>query len=192
MPTPLVRTKYQLEYNIVLDGALQVQSSVTLSRRGFIVERSVQNTTLEYVAHAPWFDTNDHTLVISCSDPRYKESRDEYLKEHRGLLRPAEIKLPGGPAIILLSSPAFFTVRPLIALLHKHLHFDHVIGLAHRGCAYYTERYSRLNAEGVYRKQVEDLFEYEAEILRLIRGASVELFFEDLVDGHVGFRRVVK
>lgn len=152
----------------------------------------LQDATLEYVASVPWLDTSDHTLAISCSDPRYKESRDEYLKEHRGLLRPTEIKLPGGPAIILLSSPAFFTVRPLITLLHKHLHFDRAIGLAHRGCAYYAEKYPKLNKERVYRKQIEDLFEYETEILRLIRGVSVELFFEDLVDERVGFRRVVK
>lgn len=152
----------------------------------------LQDTTLEYVASVPWLDTNDHTLVISCSDPRYKESRDEYLKEYRGLLRPAEIKLPGGPAIILLSSPAFFTVRPLITLLHSHLHFDRAIGLAHRGCAYYAEKYSRFDVERVYRKQLEDLSEYETEIPRLIRGVSVELFFEDLIDEHVGFRRIIK
>jgi len=145
-----------------------------------------------YVTQAPWCDTHDHTLVLRCSDPRYKQGRDEYLQAHKQLSRVSEIALPGGPAIILLSSPTFFTVRPLIAMLHKYLEVKQVFGFAHRACAYYREKYPRLSPEEVYRKQIADLFEFEIEVAKLVRGARIELYYEDVVDAHVGFKRIMK
>jgi hypothetical protein len=94
-----------------------------------------------YTSKATWVGDIEHTLVTSCSDPRFHEPTDEFVGVHLGLGRFDPLILPGGPAALLLSSPSFFAARDHVKLLHLLHGFKRVVGIAHGDRGYYRSRY---------------------------------------------------
>ena len=60
-----------------------------------------------YISETVWSVENDHTLVMMCSDPRYRPATEEFLRNHFKIERYDIIAVPGGPAAILYSAPYY-------------------------------------------------------------------------------------
>lgn len=138
-----------------------------------------------------WLETTDRTLVVACSDPRFRKATESFIENTLQTQRFAPLFLPGGPATILLSSSIFFAVRPLIQLLHERFQFLRVIGVHHKSCAYYHKKYIHLKEEEIYKKQIADLIAFKVEMERLIgKSAVIGLYFADHDPQNVHFEHL--
>ena len=138
-----------------------------------------------------WSKDTDRTLVLACSDPRFRQATEWFVENELHLKRFTPLFLPGGPATILLSSSIFFAVRPLVELLNGKFHFLRVIGVNHEDCAYYHHKYSKMHEDELHKKQLADLAEFKTEVHRLVdKEASIELYIEKHNEQHIYFEPI--
>lgn len=121
-----------------------------------------------YISETVWSVENDHTLVMMCSDPRYRPATEEFLRNHFKIERYDIIAVPGGPAAILYSAPYYYGLRPQIKLLHTLHHFRQAIAVMHDDCGYYAHRYPHTGTHVRYDRQINDLHEWRKEMERII------------------------
>lgn len=131
----------------------------------------------------------DHVLVCYCSDPYYRESTEEFFRQHLGLVHYDQLVFPGGPEAVVISSTTFTVDRRRVELLHKKHQFERVVGVAHLNCVYYRLRYPSKDDEARRMQQESDLREFVRVIQRLVPGATVEIFYAAEENGRVSFRQ---
>ncbi len=139
----------------------------------------------------PGDDIKPKVLVISCSDGRFAQAKQQFLTEDLELTVFDEVTVPGGPARVLISGTNFFAVQDDIKMLAKAHATERVIAIAHFDCAYYHNKHPRLEEEADLReKQKNDLLEFAEEIKNLVPNVLVELYRENVEDGQVVFREI--
>lgn len=138
----------------------------------------------------PWPKGLDHTLVVYCSDPWYREATAEFLAYHSQIAQYDQIVLPGGPGVAVQSSFTFTSDRPRIRQLYLSHGLKKVIAIAHRNCIYYRRRHPALGDETRVRKQLEDLKEFSLVIGKLLEGIPVETYFAESTGEHVQFTQM--
>ena len=139
------------------------------------------------------FDNNhDHTLVMTCSDPRFFAHTLDFLNNHLNLHKFDSLIMPGGPAAVCLSSSCFFVIRPQIKLLHGLHNFKTIIGFAHEDCGYYGLKYPQLksNQKATREKQTTDLVEFLGEMKKYAPDARVECYYMRLGEANKVNQRV--
>jgi hypothetical protein len=123
------------------------------------------------------FEVESHTLVIDCSDGRFRQAVARFMAEHLRVDVYYEISIPGGPVRATLNGEMFFAVQADMKKLAKVHPIDRVIGIAHFDCAYYKGKYPKLDPEAIRSLQLKDLLLFKKEVPRIVRDAAIELYY---------------
>src|SRR3989344_3481129 len=110
-----------------------------------------------FTTESDWVETNEHVIVMACTDPRYQRARKEFIEWHYGLEQYDPIIVPSGPASLLITSLSYAVRRGEIQMLHKEHGFTRAIGIAHLDCRAYKKKYPTWNAEQRRERQFADL-----------------------------------
>ena len=144
-----------------------------------------------FVSHATFSEDHDHTLVTACSDPRFVEATQEFIRSAIGVRKFDPLFEPGGPAIFLLAYSIFFVTRPQGQLLHQAHDIRRVVGIAHYDCRFYLAKHPNLTPEKLRERQTRDLQEFKSEIARITPAATVELYYaHPNAEGRIEFSSV--
>jgi hypothetical protein len=154
-------------------------------------EMATQGTEEEvFVSASRWHQDNEHSLVVACPDPRFREARGEFIETRYGLRRYDPLIIPGGPQAVLLSTANFFLIRDMITLLDQAHGFERIIGISHADCRAYKEAYPWISEEQRRARQIDDLREFIVEMRRLVRNVDVEAFYSEPAGEHIRFVKV--
>jgi hypothetical protein len=140
-----------------------------------------------YTSETPWVNESEHVLTMACSDPRFREATEEFIRVHFRLRRFDQLILPGGPASILISASSFFAIRPQVKMLHETHDFKRILAIAHHDCVYYRLKYSKLDEAARRERQIADLREFSKEVAKLAPGATVELYYAEPASGYIQY-----
>ena len=61
-----------------------------------------------FVSTKKWLTSRPHIMVVACSDGRYQESLDEFLRERLGIQYYDRLYAPGGPGVMASSLHSYF------------------------------------------------------------------------------------
>lgn len=150
----------------------------------------VSDREVVYQSTVPWPEAIDHTLVMYCSDPWYKEATAEFVDNYLELHHCDQLVAPGGSCVVLQSSLTFTTDRQRLLLLNQLHALQKTVAIAHANCAAYKQRYPTLPDEQRRKKQEADLFEFQQYVSAAMSGISVELYFAEAASEHVQFTRI--
>jgi hypothetical protein len=120
-----------------------------------------------FVAATPWSAARPETLVVCCSDGRWHEQVEEFVRDQVSE-RADMYAVPGGPAGFSLWSSSFDeskVTEKAFRFLADHHALEAVWLMAHQDCAYYRAKYGPLDEGYVFRRQREDL-DRAAEMVR--------------------------
>ncbi len=138
---------------------------------------------------AAWHDTYSDTMVIKCSDGRFAEPTDEFLRSI-GVTHPDRFYLPGGPASMVKESASQELDLQKLAFLVEGHATKRIIALAHRGCGYYHTKYPRHKETERQQKQFEDLREFKQQADLRAPGVRVELYYIEKQQDNVTVLRI--
>jgi hypothetical protein len=128
-------------------------------------------------------------LAVYCSDGRFTEAV-EALLHALGYPRLDTLTIPGGPALLELTSGGFSaveTVRASTSFLIRGHAIKHVSLLAHQGCGYYRTRFAHDSPEYMLRRQMSDLRAAARWTASTHPGVQVESYYARVEDGVVVF-----
>jgi hypothetical protein len=112
-----------------------------------------------YTSPRPWNDIRPHTLVVCCSDGRYRPHLEEFVNS-LVCERPDVIALPGGPANADGWSSSFDHARVFdesLGLLLASHDLQEVWLVAHEGCSYYRHKHPSLDPAQLMQRKIDDL-----------------------------------
>lgn len=146
---------------------------------------------LVYTSDAAFHPEYDHTIVVACSDPRWRKAQEDFVGQGLGIKLFIPLFLAGGIEDILTSND----VRTNLSFLMEKLESPKVIILGHRGCAYHRHRFIELRQQ--YDKGEEWLL--ESHHRRLIEGANLiqylngqaSLYYGQLEDSKFTFHELI-
>lgn len=130
-----------------------------------------------FVSSVAWQGNTQHTLVFSCSDPRFGAATRNFVSRHLQLSRYDPVALPGGPIALLYRSKYFFASRDALRVLCSTHDLKRVIGISHSDCRYYKLIYPGLDAAKLRQREIADLIEFRKEVLKKFPQLRVELYF---------------
>jgi hypothetical protein len=133
-----------------------------------------------------------HAAAVYCSDGRFSEQFDDFVVDGLGLPRYDRLAVPGGAACLA----GYFdtwreqeaAVNQLRFLIEAH-QIEHVVLIAHEGCAFYTERL-KISQLGLEDRQREDLGKAAATVLGLKAQLTLHTYLAHVVDDAVQFEHV--
>jgi hypothetical protein len=141
-------------------------------------ERMIDELACIYQGSIAWRNETGRVLVIACADGRFRDAREEFLRQYCQIQRADAILFPGGPASFLISAPWFFALRPQIEFLQKAHDVQRLIAVAHDDCAYYGAKYPQFDVIKRKSQQIADLRECREDLRKLIPGIVIELYYE--------------
>jgi hypothetical protein len=142
-----------------------------------------------YIAHCPHDHTHPQALAVYCSDGRFTQAVEE-LAHSLGFARVDTLTIPGGPALLELTSgtmAAVETVRNGVAFLVEGHKIAHVLLVAHEGCGYYRNRFPYDSPDAMRRRQISDLHSAGRYAMTTRGGIKLSKYYASAVDGHVAF-----
>src|SRR3989338_5209845 len=122
----------------------------------------------EFTSPTPYTGEWGDTLVIYCTDPRFRRQTHEFLNDHLGLEHPAVITIPAGVAPLLpLVGFAHKLAKGWVDLLFEHRRPRRIVCIGHQDCAGYKagkhkvvnflfEKATGKTAEEILRKHLAD------------------------------------
>jgi hypothetical protein len=143
----------------------------------------------QFVAREPWNPARPETLVVCCSDGRWHEQVEEFVRDQVSE-RADMYAVPGGPAGFSLWSSSFDEAKvseKAFRFLADHHALESVWLIAHQDCAYYRAKYGPLDEPFVLRRQREDLDRARDLISRWYPKLLVKKVFVSLESGLVVF-----
>lgn len=162
----------------------------------------------DFTSSIPWGDFPADSVVISCSDHRFRKQTDEFL-EHFGYKTPHVIKFPAGPALLhpLTAVLGVFTkavdqlLEKAIAAAKPHGSTEpiDVMCVSHEHCAAYkaggvklVDLASRhLTGKSVKDLQIEHLKKTAKRVSSTFGNVRVRAYMAEVVDDKlVHFKRV--
>ena len=137
----------------------------------------------------PFDETHPKALAVYCSDGRFTRAVEALLKAI-GHQRLDTMTLPGGPALLCTSGANLSEVdtftRAAHFLIDGHGITD-VVLVAHQGCGYYRNRFSRIAAPQIEKLQLEHLTAASKVLQRRHPELTVRSFYARAADGMVSF-----
>ena len=149
----------------------------------------------DYTSQVPFDDTPADCIVICCSDPRFEEPTEDFVRNALGFRQPHCIQVPSGPAVF---SPSIalkgFLPKSMNALLDKAVELTQaptILIVGHRDCGgYKAGRHEivrrvgrRFAGKDTTTIQHDHLQEVGRAIHRHLGGrVEVRAFYADLVD----------
>ena len=139
-----------------------------------------------YEASAAWDAERPDTLVICCSDGRWRASTQEFVQHHLSGEGHADlVMVPGGiePLTLLDLLPKDFSFlrRRLEALVETH-GTRRIVAIAHEDCGWYRHRRVGPVAVDLRERQVTDLKRAGARLRSMFPGVQVETWYARLSD----------
>jgi hypothetical protein len=159
---------------------------------GLLLEAPVENLNAPgqvFIATTPWSSTRPETLVVCCSDGRWHQQVEEFIREQVSQ-RADMYAVPGGPAGFSLWSSSFDeskVTEKAFRFLADHHALEAVWLMAHQDCAYYRTKYGPLDEGYIFRRQREDLDRATEMILRWYPNLLVRKVYVSLQHGRVSF-----
>jgi len=153
----------------------------------------------EFTSVVPFTEEWGDTLVLYCTDPRYRRQTHEFLHHHLGLQNPAVITIPGGVAPLLpLVGFAHKLAKGWLDLLFQHHRPSRIVCVAHEDCAAYkVGKHQVINAVvqhltggTVHDLQRKHLHDARITLQTWFHGVIVEIYFAEVQAGADGIRRV--
>jgi Putative carbonic anhydrase len=143
----------------------------------------------EFVAETPWSAARPETLVVCCSDGRWHEQVEEFVRDQ--VSERADLyAIPGGAAGFGVWSSSFdeskVTERAFRFLADRHA-LEAVWLVAHQDCAYYHAKYGPLDEGYIFRRQREDLDRAADMICRWYPRLIVRKVYASVKQGRVIF-----
>lgn len=155
------------------------------------VVRAANNDRVVFVTEGDWVDTNEHVIVMACTDPRYQRARKEFIEQYFGLTQYDPIIVPGGPASMLVTSISCAVRRSEVKLLHKAHGFTRAIAFAHADCRFYREKYKEKTEAARRQHQFADLATFRRELAKLVPGIDAKTYYAEPASGKVQFLEVL-
>jgi hypothetical protein len=121
-----------------------------------------QSAALEgerFLASTPWSADRPEHLVVCCSDGRWHEQVEEFMRKQVSS-RADLYAAPGGPAAFNLWSSSLeerSVAEKALKFLVEHHQLRAVWLMAHAECAYYRAKFQPLDANYILRRQLQDL-----------------------------------
>jgi Putative carbonic anhydrase len=126
-------------------------------------------------------------VALYCSDGRFGDAFDEFLHDRLGLPRYDRLAVPGGAACLAGHSLTWreeeAVAKQLRFLIEIH-RIGRVVLIAHRPCAFYTERLG-LQERDHGQRQHDDLVKAAAFVRRLDPKLEIDVFLAALESGFV-------
>ena len=113
----------------------------------------------QFIAQEPWSPARPETLVVCCSDGRWHEQVEEFVRDQVSE-RADMYAVPGGPAGFSLWSSSFDEAKvseKAFRFLADHHALESVWLIANQDCAYYRAKFGPLDEPFILRRQREDL-----------------------------------
>jgi len=133
--------------------------------------------------------SHPQALALYCSDGRFTRAVESLLRALRHE-RLDTMTLPGGPALLCTSAANLSEVdtvsRAAHFLIEAH-HIAHVALVAHEGCGYYRNRYSRMSPPQIEKLQLEHLGVAAKTIARRHPALTIQCFFARVASGRITF-----
>ncbi len=151
--------------------------------------RKMQSAADQFVAREPWSPARPETLVVCCSDGRWHEAVEEFVRDQVSE-RADMYAVPGGPAGFSLWSSSFDEAKvseQAFRFLADHHALESVWLIAHQDCAYYRAKYGPLDEPFILRRQREDLDRARDLISRWYPKLLVKKIYVSLDGGRVVF-----
>ncbi|HUY91751.1 MAG TPA: hypothetical protein VMV10_23615 [Pirellulales bacterium] len=145
-----------------------------------------------YLAAEPFSAQRPDTLVVYCSDGRWHEQIEEFVRAQCSE-RADVYAAPGGPAGFSLWGSTLGEAKvceQAIRFLREHHQLESAWLIAHEGCAYYRTKYGPLEAGYIRRRQFEDLDRARDAILRWYPNLVVRKVYAFLKADCVAFARL--
>jgi hypothetical protein len=150
-----------------------------------------------YEASARWDAERPDTLVICCSDGRWRAATQEFVEHHLSAASHADlVMVPGGiePLTLLDLLPKDFNFlrRRLEGLVETH-GTRRIVAIAHEDCGWYRHRRVGPVAVDLRERQLTDLKRAAARLRPMFPGVLVEAWYARLSDAptpRVVFERV--
>ena len=150
-----------------------------------------QEPITDPVAH--WTGPSVDTLAVFCSDGRFKQMTDQFLKEGLKVPNCDVFAVPGGPGWLTVGMFNYkecdVAARWLGTLIQAH-GLKRAVLIAHEDCAFYKGKCKGASLQEIQKQQLTDLHAAKDRVERLGLGVQVELYYADIVDDHVTFKRV--
>jgi len=147
-----------------------------------------------YVTRADFDPRRPETIVVCCSDGRYRTSIAEFLSSRVSEL-PDIYAVPGGPAHIDAWASSFDHARVFessLELLMASHDLRSAWLIAHEGCAFYRHRHGALASEAIRARQVTDLRRARVLLLERHPKLAVHLVYARLTGGKVTFAELAE
>jgi carbonic anhydrase len=145
-----------------------------------------------YVSSQPWSPERPETLVVCCSDGRYHQHIEEFVRA-RVSERADLFVVPGGPAAIDPWSSSFDQARVFEESLRLFLSQHEISAvwlIAHQGCGFYRAKYGLLSEEELAPRQIQDLSRARERLRALAPQLEVRLWMAALEGERVSFTPV--
>ncbi|NCO40579.1 MAG: hypothetical protein GW911_18510 [Armatimonadetes bacterium] len=142
---------------------------------------------------AQWTGPAVDTLAVFCSDGRFKQMVDQFLRDGLKIPNCDVFAVPGGAGWLTVGmfnhKECDVANRWLDALIQKH-NLKRAVLLAHEDCAFYKEKCKGSSPLEIQKQQLTELHEAGDRLQRMAGSVQVELYYADIVDDHVTFKRV--
>jgi hypothetical protein len=145
-----------------------------------------------YDSVVPYEAARIHAAAVYCSDGRIGNQIDDFLQQGLRLPRYDRVACPGGPVALAGTLGAFWEARGVedqLRFLVRVHDLQHVLLIAHAGCAYYGLRLG-LAPEEAPRRQRADLTQAADAVQRVEPNLEVAGFFAHLDGPRVWFERL--
>jgi len=140
-----------------------------------------------------WVGPQVDTLAVFCSDGRFKQMTDHFLKDGVKAPNCDLFAVPGGPGWLTVDmfnyNECDVATRWIRELIEKH-GLKRVLLIAHEDCAFYKDKYKDLSPADIQKRQLAELHLAQERVEQLGHKVQVELYYADIVDDHVTFKRV--
>jgi len=154
-------------------------------------DRAADGTPRRFESTVPFRSHRIHTAAVYCSDGRFGQQIDEFLRHSLGTALCDRLAVPGGPAALRpdpeLPEDSRGILEQLAFLVRAH-ELQQVILIAHEPCAFYRERLG-VSDDRQHARQVEDL-KAAARVVGTLASLQVDLYTARLVEDLVRFESV--
>ncbi len=147
---------------------------------------------LVYASGLPFEDIPPTAAALYCSDGRFGDQCEDFLRGGLGLPRFDRLVVPGGAACLAGHFAAYReeeAVASQLEFLISVRSMRRVILIAHENCAFYAVRLE-VSPIDLVERQHEDLAKAATRLRELHRELIVEAYFAWGSDGQVTFERV--
>ena len=141
-----------------------------------------------YESSEPWNPSRPDTVIISCTDGRWRAHIQEFALQHLKADSHADIlSVPGGieplTLVDLIPKDFSFFRRRLESLVEGH-GTRRIVAIAHQDCGWYRTRTVLSMKLDLRERQIADLRRAAARLREMLPGVAVETYFARLDAGN--------